>query len=100
MLQFEWDPVKARANPRKHGVTFEDAMHVFLDPYAFSAQDRVEDGEPRWQTIGLAGGVVLLLVAHTVGEESTDEIVRLILARRATRKERIRYEQSRPKDIF
>lgn len=74
-------------------------MHVFLDPYALSAQDRIEGGERRWQTIGLAGGIVVLLVAHTVGGTGSDEVIRLISARRATRKERARYEQSRPKDI-
>jgi uncharacterized protein len=99
MLLFEWDPVKARTNQRKHGVTFEDAMYVFLDPHALSQLDRVEGGEPRWQTVGLAGGIVLLLVAHTVDEEGDDEIIRPISARRATRRERTRYEQSRPKDI-
>jgi hypothetical protein len=98
MLRFEWDPVKARSNQRKHGVSFEDAMHVFQDPCALSEQDRIEDGERRWQTIGLAGGVVLLLVAHLVREEGPAEIVRIISARRATRKEHIRYEQNRPKN--
>jgi uncharacterized DUF497 family protein len=99
MLRFEWDPAKARSNQRKHGVSFEDAMHVFLDPFALSEQDRVEDGELRWQTIGLAGGIVLLLVAHTVGDKDGDEIIRLVSARRATGKECLRYEQSRPQDI-
>jgi hypothetical protein len=99
MLLFEWDPVKARTNQRKHGVTFEDAIHVFLDPCSLSWQDRVEGGELRWQTIGLAGGAPLLFVAHTSVERGDDEIIRLISARRATRKERTRYEQSRPKDV-
>jgi hypothetical protein len=50
MMWFEWDPVKARANQRKHGVSFEDAMHVFEDPEALFEQDRVgEGGKPRWQ---------------------------------------------------
>jgi uncharacterized DUF497 family protein len=40
MVRFEWDPPKARTNQRKHGVTFEDAMHVFDDPYALFEQDR------------------------------------------------------------
>ena len=66
MLRFEWDPLKARTNHRKHGVTFEAAMHVFDGPYALFEQDRSEEGEPRRQASGLAGGVVLLLVAHTV----------------------------------
>ena len=69
-------------------------MHVFEDPCALFEQDRVDEaGEPRWQALGFAGGVILLLVAHTVREEGEDEIVRLISARRATRKERHRYEQ-------
>ena len=96
MTRFEWDPVKARTNYRKHGIRFEDAMQVFDDPYALFEQDRADEtGEPRWHAIGLAGGVIVLLVAHSVREEGEDEIVRLISARRATRKERERYEQTR-----
>jgi uncharacterized DUF497 family protein len=97
MIRFEWDLGKARTNQRKHGVSFEDAMHVFDDPHALFEQDRIgEDGELRWQALGLAGGLVMLLVAHSIREEG--EIVRLISARRATRKERTRYEQTRTQD--
>ncbi|HUI43914.1 MAG TPA: BrnT family toxin [Terriglobia bacterium] len=96
MIRFEWDPVKAQSNLRKHGVRFEDAMHVFDDPFALFEQDRAgEAGELRWQAVGLAGGVAVLLVAHTVREEGRDELIRLVSARRATRKERERYEQNR-----
>jgi uncharacterized DUF497 family protein len=99
MIRFEWDPVKARANQRKHGVTFEDAMHVFEDPDALFEQDRADEaGELRWRALGLAGGVILLLVAHTVREEGDDEIIRLISARRAIRKERNRYDETRAQD--
>ena len=70
-------------------------MLVFADPYALVEQDRVEAGELRWQALGLAAGVVLLLVAHTVRDENQDEIIRIISARKATRKERIRYDQNR-----
>jgi len=94
VIQYEWDEAKARSNRRKHGVGFEDAMSVFDDPYAFAEQDRTEDGEPRWQTIGLAGGVVLLLVAHTVREEAGIEVIRIVSARRANRKERNRYAEN------
>ena len=67
MIQFEWDPMKARTNQRKHGVSFEDAMQVFEDPYALFEQDRTGEAEElRWQALGLAGGVAVLLVAHTV----------------------------------
>ena len=92
MVWFEWDETKARSNALKHGVRFEDAMLVFADPYALVEQDRLEGGELRWQTLGLAGGIVLLLVAHTVRNEQEDEIIRIISARPATRKERRRYE--------
>jgi uncharacterized DUF497 family protein len=64
MVLFEWNDAKAKTNERKHGLRFDDAMLVFSDPYALVEQDRVESGEPRWQTLGLVGGVVLLLVAH------------------------------------
>jgi hypothetical protein len=96
MLRFEWDPVKARTNQRKHGVSFEDAMHVFEDSYALFEPERAGGvGELRWQALGLAGGVAVLLVVHTVREEGADEVVRLISARQATRRERKRYEQTR-----
>jgi len=98
MVRFEWDETKARSNARKHEVRFEDAMLVFADPYALVEQDRMEGGEFRWQTLGLAGGVVLLLVAHTVQSEQADEIIRIISARRAVRKERKRYDENRKKE--
>ena len=96
MIRFEWDPAKARANRRKHGVSFEIAVHVFDDPDALVEQDRIEGGERRWQTLGLVGGILLLLVAHTVrSEDGGDEIIRIISARRADRKEKERYEKER-----
>ena len=98
MVWFEWDEAKAKTNERKHGVRFDDAMLVFADPYALTEQDRIIGGELRWQTIGLAGGVVLLLVAHTIRDEGTDEVIRIISARRAARKECKRYVQNREED--
>lgn len=96
MVRFEWDPVKASANRLKHGIDFDDAMQVFDDPFALFEQDRVdESGERRWRAIGLVAGVAVLLVAHTLQEEGKDKVVRLISARRATRKERNDYETTR-----
>jgi uncharacterized DUF497 family protein len=95
MVYFEWDEVKAASNQRKHGVRFEDAMLVFADPYALADQDRIEGGEVRWQTLGLAGGIVLVLVAHAVRNEVQDEIIRIISARKAVREERTRYDENR-----
>lgn len=95
--RFEWDVAKNAANKRKHGVDFETALRVFADPFALSEQDRIEEGEPRWQTIGLVEGYLLLLVAHTVREDGGEageevEVIRIISARKADRKERRRYE--------
>ena len=92
--RFEWDEAKARINLRKHGVAFEDAMAVFSDPFALTRQDRIEGGELRWQTLGMAGGCLLLLVAHTVRDELDGlEVIRIISARAADRKERKSSEQ-------
>ena len=100
MVWFEWDEAKAKSNERKHGVEFDDAKLVFADPYALIEQDRVEDDELRWQTIGLAGGVVQLLVAHTVRDEGPDEIIRIISVRKAVGKEVKRYDENREKSSF
>ena len=92
-IRFEWDAAKARINLRKHGVAFEDAIAAFTDPFALTQQDRVEGGERRWQTLGMAGGCLVLLVAHTVGEaDDGTEVIRIISARAADRKERKHYE--------
>lgn len=89
---FEWDAAKAAANLRKHGVSFDLASLAFADPFALIAQDRFEGGEYRWQTLGLVEGCLLLLVAHTVTDADGTEVVRIISARKATRKERQRYD--------
>ena len=98
MVLFEWDESKAESNRRKHGVRFEFAVLVFDDPYAVAEQDRTVGGERRWQTIGMADGIVVLLVGHTVLEEGENEIIRIITARKATRKERQRYDENRKKN--
>lgn len=93
--RFEWDPAKAESNLRKHHVSFETATRVFADPFALVKQDRIENGEHRWQTLGIVDSSLLLLVAHTVrGDEDGTEVIRIISARRAEPKERKRYEQN------
>jgi uncharacterized protein len=57
--------------------------------------DLIENGEERWQTLGMIGNVVLVLVAHTSAEQEGEEVVRIISARKATRKERQKYEKDR-----
>jgi len=94
--KFEWDLAKAKSNLKKHGVSFETAARVFLDPFAVVEQDRFENGEYRWRTLGMVDGCLLLLVAHTVrNEDDGTEIIRIISARGAEPKERKRYEQDR-----
>ncbi len=68
-VRLEWDEAKNLANQRRHGVSFEAAGLVFRDPLAASVQDRIEGGEKRRRTIGMADARVLLLVGHTVLEE-------------------------------
>ncbi|MDR0780520.1 MAG: BrnT family toxin [Pseudomonadales bacterium] len=97
---FEWDPKKAESNYKKHHVSFETAARVFLDPFAFVEQDRIENGEYRWQTTGLVDGHLLLLVVHTVQFDENDqneeaaEVIEIISARHADPRERKRYEQN------
>ena len=94
-ISFEWDESKAQANLRKHHVSFEIAALVFLDPLARANQDRIEDGEQRWQTLGMVDGCLLLLVAHIVRHEEDVEVIRIISARKADKKERKNYEEIR-----
>ena len=91
-MRFEWDEEKDRGNFRKHRISFATATRVFEDPDFVMEQDREVDGEERWQTIGRIGGLIVLLVAHTIADEEEDLIYRIISARRATAHERRRYE--------
>jgi uncharacterized DUF497 family protein len=94
-IEFSWDEHKAEVNLKKHGVTFEDATLVFYDAYAIFQQDRFENGEYRWQAIGLVHGQTVLLVAHTVQDHDGIDHIRIISARQAVNKERKQYEQNR-----
>jgi uncharacterized DUF497 family protein len=91
--RFDWDPIKAASNRRKHGVSFQTAVLVFADRNALVVQDRVENGEERWQAIGVVEGLFMLVVAHTVREQDDMEVIRIISARRAKREEKRSYEE-------
>jgi uncharacterized DUF497 family protein len=93
-MKFIWDENKNAINKTKHGVSFETAQLVFDDPLHISIQDRYENGEERWQTLGLINNVVVLLVAHCIDEEDNAEVMRIISARKATKQERLCYEQT------
>ena len=86
---FEWDPVKASENLRKHGISFESSADLMLDPLAVSLFDEEHsEGEERWVTIGRDSRGRVLVLVHTFSEASSDEwTVRIISARKATRRE-------------
>jgi uncharacterized DUF497 family protein len=93
-VRIEWDPVKNEINRTKHGIDFETARLVFDDPCCVTFVERVTDGEERWQAIGSIENVIILVVVHTYREEVSDEVVRIISARPATRRERTLYAQA------
>ncbi|NCO35274.1 MAG: BrnT family toxin [Armatimonadetes bacterium] len=87
---FEWDPVKAETNLRKHGVSFEEATTVFGDPLAMNMPDPDHSiDEERFVLLGTSHRLRLLVVAYAERGTRT----RLISAREATRRERRQYEQ-------
>jgi uncharacterized DUF497 family protein len=89
-LQFAWDPAKAAANLRKHGVSLEDASTVFRNPLAKVLPDSTHsEQEQRWLIVGHSAGGRLLLVVFT----ETEERIRIISAREASARERREYEE-------
>lgn len=94
MIRFEWDEAKNRSNKRKHGIDFETAQLIFDDPRCISFAERVSDGEERWHAIGSIENIIVIVVVHTYREEVSDEVIRIISARRATRHERKLYAQA------
>lgn len=92
---YEWDPKKARANLRKHRVSFEEAATVFLDPYAVTYPDPDHSAEePREITIGRSASHRVVLLSHTRRGDRT----RLISGRKATKRERKQYEETIAKE--
>jgi len=89
-VRFEWNRDKAASNLTKHGVPFDEAVTVFYDPLAATFEDPDHSpGERRLITIGYSSRHRLLVVSHTDRRGN----VRLINARRATRRERNRHEE-------
>ena len=89
MLIFEWDPKKVETNLKKHGVSFEEASTAFKDPLSLTIDDPLHSGdEERLILIGMSYNNRMLVIVHT---EIRDNI-RIISARKATKKERNYYE--------
>jgi len=93
-IRFEWDSAKAALNKRKHGVSFEEAQTVFYDEYAieFFDPDHSEQ-EDRFIMLGMSFRLRLLVVCHCVREAQS--VIRIISARRATRREAEHYRRER-----
>jgi uncharacterized DUF497 family protein len=90
-VRFDWDERKAAANIAKHGVSFNEAATVLGDTLGWTYPDPKHSGsEQRWITVGLSERRRVLVVSHT---DQSDEVIRIISARRATRKERRFYEE-------
>jgi len=90
MLAFEFDPRKAASNLQKHGVSFQEAVSVFTDPFAQTFPDELHsEEEARWITLGVSSRQRLLFVSHL----ETDGLIRLIGARPAEPQEQHEYEE-------
>jgi len=91
LLRFEWEEKKNAANRRKHGVSFEEARTAFLDDNARVIPDPDHsEGEDRFVLIGLSISLRVLIVCHCYRQ--TEEIVRIISARRADQNEIRQYQ--------
>jgi len=90
---FEWDPAKAKINLRKHRVSFEQASTIFLDPRMITVFDTDHsEQEDRWATMGIDRNGIVLVVVHTFQQLDADCCrIRMISARKATRKESKQY---------
>ena len=90
-LRFEWDERKATRNAAKHGISFVEAATAFGDPLSITIEDPGEfDAEQRFVLLGTTHRGKLFVVVHTERGDS----IRIISARRATRREREQYEQA------
>jgi uncharacterized DUF497 family protein len=95
-FQFEWDEIKAAANVRKHGVSFELASTVFNDPRLLTIADlEHSEAEERWFSVGCASNGAMLSIVYLWSEsDPATTKIRLIMARQATRNEIRHYEES------
>lgn len=92
MICFEWNPAKAATNLKKHGVSFEEAKTVFYDELAIQFFDDENSGsEDRFLLLGMSSEAHLLLVCHC--EREAGNVIRIISARKATRKESSHYRR-------
>ena len=91
---FDWDSNKNSENIEKHGISFEQAQEIFLDPLHLSILDeRFSYFEERWITMGTTATGEVIVVVHQYFVEDPEERIRIISARSSTLKERRQYEK-------
>jgi len=89
-ITFDWDTAKNIANRKKHGISFEEAQTVFVDEHALLIHDPDHSSdEDRFVLLGLSAKFRLLVVSHSY--RKSDMVIRIISARKATRKEQKQY---------
>ena len=90
---FTWSDDKNKENIKRHGLSFQEAVLVFIDPYLVIRYDETHStvGEMRWKGIGVVGNDLLLAV---VFKEDTENELRLISARKASKKEKEDYREN------
>lgn len=95
MIRFDWDQPKATANLKKYGISFEEAMSVFYDEFATQFFDDDHSAvEDRFILLGMSASARLLIVCHC--ERESGELIRIISARRATKRESAFYKGEQP----
>ena len=91
-IKFSWEEEKNKTNRKKHGVSFEEAQTVFYDDNAIEFDDPDHsENEDRFLMLGISGRLRMLLVCHCY--RANDSVIRIISARKATRKEAEQYEE-------
>jgi len=97
-MKFEWDTKKEKINMLKHGITFEQASYVFADPFALNKyDDEHSENEDRWILLGRSLNETIIVVVHTFRDIDGTEFVKIISARKATKKEKQAYQKRCPK---
>ena len=93
-MPVEWDETKNETNQTKHGIDFETAQLIFDAPFCITFVERVVDEEERWHAIGSIEKIIVIVAVHTYREEESEEVIRIVSARPATRRERKLYAEA------
>lgn len=89
-VDITWDPIKADTNLKKHGISFEEAATVIQSAMTVTIEDDASDDEQRFITIGMSIKLRVIMVVHTYRDDAD---IRIISARKATKKEQEAYEE-------